>query len=78
MLTATDADVNDTITVTIISGDDPTAKYAMSGQLIETSANAIDYDVLSGSNFKYTLTVTATDGTDTATATVIVTVWKLM
>ncbi|KAL4226469.1 hypothetical protein ACF0H5_014452 [Mactra antiquata] len=74
LLTVTDADVNDTITINILSGDDTTPKFTVNNELIVTTATPIDYDTLSGTNYQYTLTITATDTVDTVTATVIVTI----
>ncbi|XP_052778540.1 protocadherin-like wing polarity protein stan [Mya arenaria] len=76
LLTVTDAD-GDALTITVAAGDDASNKFTFSSgnpKLIETSSNAIDYETLSGANYKYTLVVEATDGTNTGTATVIVTV----
>ncbi|WAR26920.1 FAT4-like protein [Mya arenaria] len=76
LLTVTDAD-GDALTITVAAGDDASNKFTFNSgnpKLIETSSNAIDYETLSGANYKYTLVVEATDGTNTGTATVIVTV----
>ncbi|XP_052778546.1 cadherin EGF LAG seven-pass G-type receptor 2-like, partial [Mya arenaria] len=76
LLTVTDAD-GDALTITVAAGDDTSNKFKFSSgnpKLIETSSNVIDYETLSGANYKYTLVVEATDGTNTGTATVIVTV----
>ncbi|KAK3610536.1 hypothetical protein CHS0354_008971, partial [Potamilus streckersoni] len=74
-LTVTDADsgANAVFTVNVVSGDDPTAKFQLSGTQIQTS-NLIDYESLGGQNYKYTLIVEARDPTLTGTATVYVTV----
>jgi len=76
LLTVTDVD-SSSLTISITAGDDASNKFSFNAgnnKLIETSANAIDYEALTAVNYKYTLVVEATDGTATATATVIVTV----
>ena len=73
----TDGDASDTVTVSILSGDDASNKFAIdatNGKLIETSSNAINYEDLTASNYLYKLIVTGTDGTNVGTATVFVTV----
>lgn len=72
-LTVNDAD-GDSITVTILSGDDATSKFTVATKLIQTSSTVIDYETLSNSNFKYALTIIASDGSRTGTATVFVTI----
>ncbi|XP_053376783.1 cadherin-23-like [Mercenaria mercenaria] len=77
LVTVEDVDTGDTVTVSISAGDDTSNKFAVGGsdgKLIETTANAIDYDSLTASNYLYTLTVIASDGSNTGTATVYVTI----
>ncbi|KAJ8317251.1 hypothetical protein KUTeg_005155 [Tegillarca granosa] len=73
-LVCSDADAT-ACTISIQSGDDATNKFAISGTSIVTSANAIDYESLAGSNYVYTLiVVSSSDSISSATATVYVTI----
>ncbi|KAL3853661.1 hypothetical protein ACJMK2_017186 [Sinanodonta woodiana] len=58
----------------VVSGDDPTAKFQLSGTQIQTTSNPINYESIGGQNYKYTLIVEARDPTLTGTATVYVTI----
>jgi len=68
----TDAD-SASVTVSINSGDTG-SKFAISGNDVVTTANAIDYESMSASGYTYTLVLRGTDGTNTGTSTVVVTV----
>ena len=78
-LTCSDSDGStSSCTLSIQSGDDATAKFQLSGTDIQTTANAINYESLSGQNYMYTLVVIGTDVSGatekTGTATVLVTI----
>ncbi|XP_060066225.1 protocadherin Fat 1-like [Ylistrum balloti] len=78
-LTCSDVE-STTCTLSVMSGDDTSAKFIISGSELQTTSTAIDYDSMSSQNFLYTLVVIGVDTPDspstaqTATATVYVTV----
>nr|XP_006825997.1 PREDICTED: protocadherin Fat 4-like [Saccoglossus kowalevskii] len=74
-LTVSDEDTTDTLTLTIESGDDTTAKFAVSGNDIITTSDALDYEDSEAisKNHEYRLMVSAEDGAShRSTATVII------
>ncbi|OWF51636.1 Cadherin EGF LAG seven-pass G-type receptor 3 [Mizuhopecten yessoensis] len=78
-LTCSDVE-STTCTLAIQSGDDASNKFTISGNNVQTTSTAIDYDSMSGQSFLYTLVITGVDtpgspsSANTATATVYVTV----
>ncbi|XP_064602244.1 protocadherin Fat 4-like [Liolophura sinensis] len=77
-LVCTDPDTtpgNGDITYAIAGGDDATPKFTLSANILQTSANSIDYEALSGQDYMYELIVTGTDGgapPNTGSASIII------
>ncbi|XP_062609308.1 cadherin EGF LAG seven-pass G-type receptor 2-like, partial [Saccostrea cucullata] len=51
--------------LSIQNGDDPIQKFKLSGNRIQTTNTAVDYELLSGQNFLYSLTVIGVDNPKT-------------
>ncbi|XP_046369174.2 protocadherin Fat 4-like isoform X2 [Haliotis rufescens] len=73
----TDDGTNAAYSISIEAGDDVSPKFKVTGNQLQTEANALDYETLAGSSFMYTLTVVAVNDdairTGTTTVTIMVT-----
>ncbi|XP_046562254.1 protocadherin Fat 3-like [Haliotis rubra] len=74
--TVSDADdgTNAAYSIAIEAGDDVSPKFKVTGNQLQTEANALDYELLSGTGFMYTLTVVAINDDNIRTGTTTVTI----